>query len=120
MPSIVSLLRAGIVERQAAGVIETAREMNDRAIKKNADAFDDLVDMVVRNSAKGPITLRGLIEAQGRMAAKMESVQPAIEAQFEELAKDKLALEKSSAEFRARTLAVYQGAGPMATRTPRP
>lgn len=94
-------------EKFAAQLIQSGRELTEQSVKQNKELFDSLVDITVQNAARGTYSLRQIIETQGAMATKLESIAPQIDEQFRKLEEDKKALEKSSAEFRERAAKVY-------------
>jgi uncharacterized protein YaaN involved in tellurite resistance len=107
-------------ESTAAALLNTASDLTAKSVAANKDLFDTLVDMEVGRSAKGTFNLRQIIDTQTAMAAKLEGVGATVEAQFDQLAKDKTALEQSSAEFRKRVTNVYTKGNVLGTATPAP
>jgi hypothetical protein len=99
----------GIVttEKFAAQLIESGRALTAQSVQQNKELFDSLVDITVQNAARGTYSLRQIIETQGAMATKLETVGTQIDEQFKRLEADKKALEQSSAEFRKRAANVY-------------
>ena len=112
---------ATVATENAAGkMLQVAGQLTEAAVKSNKELFDQLVDTTIQNAAHGTYNLRQLIEAQGEMATKLEGVGAKIEAQFDQLAKDKGALEESSAKFRERVTNVYSKGGAMAPKPKAP
>lgn len=91
-------------ERVAAALLDQVGEMTSQAIKQNQDLFESLVDAYVEGSAKGTYKLRDIIEAQGKMAEKLEGVSAQVEKNFAELANDRQALKESISSFRRRAV----------------
>ncbi len=104
----------------AAQLLNAAGELTEQSIKQNKDMFDTLVDSITQRVGKGTYDLRQIMEAQNSMAKKLETVGTTVEAQFEQLAKDKEALEKSSAEFRRRVTNVYSKNNGAILKAPKP
>lgn len=94
-------------ENAAAQLLNSAAQLTEQSVKQNKELFDTLVDSITMRSAKGTYNLRQIMETQNSMAAKLETVGSTVEAQFAQLAQDKIALEKSSAQFRSRVSNVY-------------
>ncbi len=107
-------------ENTAAALLNTAADLTSKSVAQNKDLFDTLVDMEIGRSAKGTFNLRQIIDTQSAMAAKLEGVGEKVEAQFDQLAKDKVALEQSSADFRKRVTNVYSKGAVLGTATPAP
>jgi hypothetical protein len=94
-------------EKFAADLIQSGRDLTAKSVQANKDLFDSLVDITVQNAARGTYSLRQIIETQGAMASKLESIGPQIDEQFRKLEEDKKALEISSAKFRESAAKVY-------------
>ncbi len=106
-------------ETAATQLLGAASQLTEQSLKANKDLFDTLVDATIKNAGKGTYSLRGIVDQQGAMLTKLNSVGPAIEAQFKQLADDKKKLEESSAAFRKGTVAVFSNKnGVLSTPTP--
>lgn len=109
-----------LVERTAQQLLGNVRDLTEKSVQANKDLFDELVDETIQQSARGNYSLRSIADQQASMAKKLESVGPAIEAQFNELASDKAALEQSIAQFRESAAKVYSNkAGVLSTPAPK-
>ena len=106
-------------ENAAAQLLNAAGQLTEASVKQNAELFDTLVDSITTRAGKGTYNLRQIMDAQNSMATKLEGVGAKVEAQFDQLAKDKVALEESSAIFRKRITNVYSKGAVVGT-TPAP
>jgi len=96
-----------MIENQANALITDAKQLTANSIKQRTDVFTALIDAMAKDAGSGTIDLKQIIASQDTIVGKLQDYSTTVDAQYKELAAEKVEFEKKTVDFRAKLNKVY-------------